>query len=111
VRGYIVDGGCRDTAMILGIGFSVFCRYFTPRDIVGRWVAEGLGEPVTIGGVQVSTGDYVLADRDGIVVVPQDVAEAAVARAEVVVPIENKVRRAIFDGMDAQEAYQRYGKF
>jgi regulator of RNase E activity RraA len=61
VRGYIVDGGCRDSAFILKSGFRVWCRYYTPRDIVGRWVVDSFGEPITIGDVIVHTGDYVMA--------------------------------------------------
>ena len=45
VRGYIVDGGCRDTGFILNMGFPVFCRYLTPRDVVGIWVPDRFGEP------------------------------------------------------------------
>ena len=66
VRGYIVDGGCRDSAFISDIGFQVFCRYYTPVDVVGRWIADSFGEPITIGVVTISSGDYVLADRDGV---------------------------------------------
>lgn len=36
VRGYVVDGGCRDCDFILSLGFPVFHRFFTPSDIVGR---------------------------------------------------------------------------
>ena len=111
VRGYVVDGGCRDTEFILKIGFPVFCSFNTPADIVGRWVPDRFGEPVTIGLVTVCSGDYVLADRDGVVVLPGDVAEDVVARTEEVVSTENKVRSAILGGMDPQEAYLKYGKF
>jgi hypothetical protein len=37
VLGYIVDGGCRDSAFIEKLGFPVFCGYYTPLDIVGKW--------------------------------------------------------------------------
>ena len=40
VRGYVVDGGCRDVDFILKLGFPVCCRYYTPADIVGRWVVR-----------------------------------------------------------------------
>src|SRR5205085_1364027 len=63
VLGYVVDGGCRDTDFILKLGFPVFCSFNTPADIVGRWVPDRFGEPVTIGTVTVCTGDYLLADR------------------------------------------------
>jgi regulator of RNase E activity RraA len=111
VRGYIVDGGCRDSELILKIGFRVFCRYFTPRDVVGRWVPDSFSAPITIGEVTIRTGDYVLADRDGIVIIPSEVAEEATTRTEEVLRTESLIRTAILQGLDPQEAYLTYGKF
>ena len=111
VLGYLVDGGTRDVDMIVEIGFPVFCSFATPADIGARWIPDAFGAPVTVGAVTVATGDYVLADADGAVVVPQGVAEAAVARTEEVVGTENAVRNAILGGMDPQAAYLKYGKF
>jgi regulator of RNase E activity RraA len=111
VRGYVVDGGCRDVEFILKIGFPVYCSFKTPADIVGRWVPDRFGEPVTIGAVTICSGDYILGDRDGVVVLPATVAAEAIARTEEVVRTENKVRTAILDGMDPQQAYLKYGKF
>ena len=54
VRGYVVDGGCRDTQFILELGFPVFCSFTTPKDIVGMWVPDRIGEPITIGDVTMS---------------------------------------------------------
>ncbi len=111
VRGYVVDGGCRDSDFILKLGFPVFCRYFTPRDIVGRWVPDGFAKPIVIGDVTIYTDDYVLADRDGVVAIPAGVAEQVVARVEEVMQTENLVRKAILEGVDPQDAYRTYGKF
>lgn len=111
IRGYIVDGGCRDSSFILRIGFRVWCRYFTPRDVVGRWVPEAFGEKITIGGVAIRTGDYVMADRDGVVIIPREVISEVVEKVEEVLRTENKVRTAILQGMDPQEAYLQYRKF
>jgi len=111
VRGYIVDGGCRDSAFIAQIGFRVWCRYFTPRDVVGKWVADGLGEPITIGEVTIHSGDYVLADRDGVVIIPASVAEEVITRTEEVLRTESAIRAAIRRGVDPQEAYLTFGSF
>jgi regulator of RNase E activity RraA len=111
VRGYVVDGGCRDTDFILKIGFRVFCRYFTPVDVVGRWAADGFEKPVTIGEVTVSSGDYLIADRDGIVVVPKRLVEEVITKTEEVLQTESSVRKAIMEGVDPQEAYLKFGKF
>jgi regulator of RNase E activity RraA len=111
VRGYIVDGGCRDAAMIDEIGFPVWCSFYTPSDIVSRWVPDRFGDPITIGTVTISSGDYVIADRDGIVVIPAAMAATVIAKTEEVMSTEGEVRRNIMAGMDPQEAYRRYGKF
>jgi regulator of RNase E activity RraA len=111
VRGYVVDGGSRDNAFVRKLGFPVFSRFQTPRDIVAAWMPEAYGEPITIGQVRVATGDYVIADIDGIVVIPQDIAEEAVSRVEGVMRTENQVRKAILEGMNPKEAYLKYGKF
>ncbi len=111
VRGYIVDGGCRDTGFIEAEGFPVFCLYATPVDIVAGWIPEAFDEPVTIGNVVVRAGDYILADRDGIVVIPREHAEDIIARTEEVIRTESTMRQAIRAGQDPQEAYLQYGKF
>jgi 4-hydroxy-4-methyl-2-oxoglutarate aldolase len=111
IRGYIVDGGSRDTGFIETLGFPLFCRYFTPKDIVGRWTVESLGEPITIGEVAIRTGDYVVGDRDGIVIIPGDLSEEVVQKVSEVMTTENLVRKAIREGTDPQEAYLKYGKF
>jgi regulator of RNase E activity RraA len=111
VRGYIVDGGCRDSEFITRIGFKVFCSFFTPVDVVGRWVADRFGEPITIGHVTICSGDYVMADRDGIVIIPESLVEKVTSKTEAVLKTESKVRKAILEGVDPQEAYLKYGKF
>lgn len=111
VLGYVVDGGSRDTELVLAQGFPVFCAFLTPVDIVGRWVPDRFGEPVTIGEVTIATGDFLLGDRDGVVVIPRDVVDDVLARTEAVVATESEMRRALIGGMDPVEAYCRYGKF
>jgi regulator of RNase E activity RraA len=111
VRGYIADGGCRDSGFIERIGFRVFCRYFTPIDVVGRWAADHFEQPITIGGVTIRSGDYVLADRDGVVIIPAAMVGDVVTRTEEVMQTENLVRKAILQGVDPQEAYLKHGKF
>jgi 4-hydroxy-4-methyl-2-oxoglutarate aldolase len=111
VLGFVVDGGSRDTELVVEQGFPVFCAFLTPADIVARWVPDRFGEPVTIGAVTVATGDYVLGDRDGVVIVPAAIAGEVIARTEEVVATESDMRRALIDGMDPVAAYNKYGKF
>lgn len=111
VRGYLSDGGCRDAAFIRSIGFPVFGRLHTPRDVVGAWTPDAYDEPIIIGGVRIRKGDYLIADIDGAVVIPAAIVPQVVADVEAVMQAENKVRSAIRAGTDPQEAYLAYGKF
>jgi 4-hydroxy-4-methyl-2-oxoglutarate aldolase len=110
-RGAVVDGGARDIDYILKLGFPVFCRYRTPRDIVGRWKLRAYGEPIKIGEVTVRRGDFVVGDKDGVIAIPQDIAREVLVRAEGVVNTENEVRKAILQGVHPVDAYRKYGRF
>ena len=111
VLGFVVDGGSRDTGLVLEQRFPVWCSFLTPSDIVARWIPDAYGAPVDIGGVTISTGDFLLADRDGVVIVPRAIAEEVVTRTEEVVSTESDMRRALVGGMDPVDAYNTYGKF
>ena len=111
VLGYIVDGGARDTDFISKLGFPLFYKYTTPVDIVKKWIPTAYNETITIGGVEINGGDYVLADIDGVVIIPEKIAEEIITAVEVCMQTENKVRTAILDGMAPDEAYLEFGKF
>ncbi len=110
-RGYVVDGHCRDTDFILETGFPVYCDLHTPADIVERWKYDALGEPITIGAVTIRSGDWLIGDRDGVVIIPGEIAEEAVTETERVMSTESEMRDAILGGMDPEAAYLKYGKF
>jgi regulator of RNase E activity RraA len=111
VLGYVVDGGSRDTELVLAHGFPVFCAFLTPADIVERWMPDRYGEPIVIGDVTVRTGDWLLGDRDGVVIIPAELVGEVVARTEAVMATESDMRTALIAGMDPVEAYLKYGKF
>src|SRR5437016_10002294 len=111
VLGFVVDGGSRDTELVIEQGFPVFCSFLTPADIVARWIPDRFGEPVTIGSVDIATGDFLLGDRDGVVIIPRELAAEVVTRTEEVVSTESEMRQALIRGMDPVAAYDKYGKF
>jgi 4-hydroxy-4-methyl-2-oxoglutarate aldolase len=112
VAGSVIDGGCRDVELIVGEEFPVFSRFTTPQDSTGRWelVAHGDVE-LEIGGVRVSRGDWVVADADGIVVIPGAISEDVIAEAERKAATESEIRAAIRAGTTPLDAYERYGTF
>jgi 4-hydroxy-4-methyl-2-oxoglutarate aldolase len=109
--GVVLDGGTRDVDFIVGMGFPVFCSHVTPQDSVPRWEVVAWGEPIEIGGVRIATGDWVLGDSDGVVVVPAAKRDEVLRQAREVVGAENEVREAVQGGLAPLEAYDRYGKF
>ena len=90
---------------------AVFCKYYTPKDIVSAWAITALGKMIEIDGVQIRTNDYVLADRDGIVIVPKGIIKEVVEETEKVLQTENLVRKIILQGIDPVEAYLKFGMF
>ena len=68
-------------------------------------------QPISIGGVVIAPGDYMVGDRDGLIRIPRALAEEVAEKAEAAMATESLVRKAILEGADPQEAYLKYGKF
>ena len=111
VLGYVVDGGTRDADFIKRLGWPIYFRYYTPRDVVGKWKVESMGEPITIGSVVISAGDWILADIDGVVVIPQSLITTVLQKTETIMTTESELRTMILGGMDPQDAYKKYRLF
>jgi regulator of RNase E activity RraA len=108
-RGVVLDGPTRDSLAIRTMHFPVFHVGFHPADSLGRLDVVGHNIPIQCGGVLVNPGDLVLADHDGVVVVPNSAAEETLQLAEEKVSGENLVRKALAGGMSTTEAFKRYG--
>ncbi len=108
IRGYVVDGGCRDVEAIARLGFPVWCRFATPRGVAASWLPGAYGEPVTIGEVKIAPGDYVVADGDGAVLVPAARAHDVAKAAESAVAVKQRIRADIVAGIDPLEAHLRH---
>jgi len=110
-RGAVIDGGARDIDYILKLGFPVFCRYRTPSDVMGRWKLVSYGKEIRIGKVVVRRGDFIVGDKDGVLVIPREITLRVLEKSEEVVNTENLVRKAILDGAHPVDAYRKYGRF
>jgi regulator of RNase E activity RraA len=107
--GVIVDGAVRDVSKMRQMGFPVWARGTSIYDSKDRNRVIDVDIPVEIDGVTFSPGDLVVADLDGVVVVPQSVEAEVVRRAWEKVHAENVVRDAIAAGMTATEVFRKYG--
>lgn len=92
VRGYVIDGVCRDSDEVRMQKGPVFCTVRRPSHVYGRTRSAQIDQPIVCAGVRVEAGDMIIADGDGVVVVPQDIAEEVGRRAKLVLD-KDKVSR------------------
>ena len=107
--GAIVDGLVRDVRQMSKMGFAVWALGTNLLDSLHRQRVIDVDVPVELGGIEFRSGDLVIADVDGVVVVPHELETEAIRRAWEKVHAENITRDAIRGGMLAGEAYRKYG--
>jgi len=107
--GAILDGAARDTAAMRQMGFPVYGRGTCIYDSKDRQRVIDIDVPVEIDGVRFEPGNLVIADDDGVVVIPREVELDAVAKAWEKVHAENVVRDEIRAGAKAGDVFRKYG--
>jgi len=108
-RGAVVDGLVRDVKKIEELGFPVFAAGIKPVDSKGRGQVIACNVPVECAGVLVHPGDLVIADYDGVVVVPSALVEEVIRRAMDKVGRENHSRAELIGGARLRDVYDKYG--
>lgn len=101
--GFVTDGPVRDYAGIVANGLPVWCSGLTPASPFSKGPGS-VGFAVQIGGQEVETGDMVIADRDGVVIVPFERIDDIVAKLEHVTEIENELDAKVADGLKVPDA-------
>ena len=81
IAGFVIDGVIRDIAEVRALAFPVYARGNVPRPGIKAKLGQ-LETPVTCGGITVCTGDIVIADEEGIVIIPADTADAILAMTQ-----------------------------
>ena len=97
VAGVVVDGAVRDVDTIRELGLPVFARHVTPCVGSNRTVGS-TGNPIVCGGVIVRTGDLIIADDDGVVVVPEERIEEVLQRIAAIVEKEKGIAEKVRSG-------------
>jgi len=108
-RGAIIDGYTRDVALISNMAFPVFATGTRPLDSKGRSIVMEYERPVLCGDVLVREGDIVLADIDGIIVIPRDVEDRVIELSFEKVRAEDTVRDELLKGALLGDVFKKYG--
>ncbi len=112
--GALVDGGIRDIRWLARQRFPVFARYRTPVQSIGRWKVTAWQVPAYMPGattrrVRVHPGDFVLADADGVIVVPAGISGKVLTEAERLTAKEKRIRRELDRGASLQRVLEKHG--
>jgi regulator of RNase E activity RraA len=108
--GAVIDGGVRDTAYLQKIGFPVFALGIVPSTSIGHYRFAGANVPVVCDGVAVSAGDIVVADSDGVVIVPRAKAAEVLATAQDMDFKEHSMYAYIEKLKSIVEAVKKFGR-
>jgi regulator of RNase E activity RraA len=108
--GAVIDGGVRDTAYLQKIGFPVYALGIVPSTSVSHYRFAGSNIPVVCDGVKVSPADIIVADADGVVVVPRASAAQVLALAQEMDFKEHSMYAWIEKLKSIQEAVKKFGR-
>jgi 4-hydroxy-4-methyl-2-oxoglutarate aldolase len=107
--GTVIDGVCRDSDRSVALSYPIFSRGHWMRTGKDRVRVDAYEVPVSIGGVLVSPGDFVLGDADGVVVVPASRASEVLDVARGIADRESLIRAAVAEGARLDEARASVG--
>lgn len=105
VRGVVIDGAVRDMDEIYNMDFAVFSRYVVPNAGEPKGYG-GIGHEITCGGQKIRTGDWIIGDDNGVIVVPQEKAVELANRSVDVAERENRVREEIQRGGTLSKTFE-----
>jgi regulator of RNase E activity RraA len=108
--GAVIDGGVRDVAYLQKIGFPVYALGIVPSTSVAHYRFAGSNIPVVCDGVPVNASDIIVADADGVVVVPRGNASATLKLAQEMDFKEHSMYATIEKLKSIQEAVKKFGR-
>jgi len=102
IAGAVINGGARDTAELRIQGLPTFVRHTMRETCIARMELESIGSVINCGDVKVEPEDFIVADDDGVLVVPRDVAEEAARLARQTLDGDKKSRRKSYEALGYQ---------
>ncbi|MGI9354471.1 MAG: RraA family protein [Rhizobiaceae bacterium] len=105
--GFVTDGPVRDYDGIVPVGLPVWCSGLTPAS--PHMSGPGsVGFPVQIGGQEIETGDMIIGDRDGVVVVPFERLDEVIASLDRIIELEQKMDGEVAAGLKVPNWVEEY---
>lgn len=111
VKAACIDGGIRDTHQIKEKNFPVYYKYRIPNGSLGRCLITHYQIPIKIGDVVIKPGDVILADIDGVLCIPRDLAHEVLVRAEEIRANEKKIFGWVAEGQTIHQITEKGGYF
>ena len=111
LAGAVIDGAVRDITELKRLQFPVWSRRVSPATSVGRMISVDKQIPVKCGDIMVHPGDYIVADADGVVVVPTAAAEKVVALLKQYDDKESKMIPIIEREKSMRKALEQYNRY
>jgi regulator of RNase E activity RraA len=108
LAGAVIDGACRDADAIREMEFPMFTRSVVPITARGRVQQEAWNVMVQVSGIQVTPGDWVIADGSGVCFIPQDRIGEVLAAAEEIVDRENQMAAAVRAGRSIVDVMENF---
>ncbi len=108
VSGVIIDGAARDVDICEELGFPIFARGVVPITARGRIMQEDFNCLIRLGDVQVRSGDILVGDINGVVVIPPEKIDEVLTEAEKIMEKEENMKKDILSGLDILEVDKKY---
>jgi regulator of RNase E activity RraA len=103
IAGVVLDGPCTDLVELTELGLPVFALGVSALTTRRLNLGGSVGAPIVCGGVAVATGDYVLADDDGVLIIPAANVQAAIERGEAASRREAETRQFLLSGKTLED--------
>ena len=107
--GTVIDGVCRDAPRSIELGYPIFARSTYMRTGKDRVAVDAVQVSISIGGVRVNPGDFLLGDRDGVIAVPKERIEQVADVATGIEQAEDRIREAVERGERLDVARRNQG--
>ena len=102
-KGLVTDGPMRDSNGVIETGLDCFCTGLNPNSPFNSGPAK-IGFPLHIGGKTVNSGDMIIADTDGVTVVPFDKIDEVISRINRIIEIENDMDAKVSNGLKISQS-------